>query len=155
MRDRTLVPAVVIVLAMAAVGAPAGAQLGEFVQATTDAEIQDGQECRAKVLYTVPAGKRLKIEWMSIEGAEFGGGSFEPLDVFLRTKVDGPAIFHPLARIEHAVIVGSSFFRSAFWNSPVTLYASAGTPVTVRACRQTTTDETSVFVTMQGQLFDE
>ena len=154
MRNRTLLPMVAMVLAMAAAGAPAGAQLGEFVQARVDAEIQEGQFCRAKVLYTVPAGKRLRIEWISIEGREFGDG-FEPLDVSVRTKVSGPAVVHPLARIEDAVMIGEAISVSAFWNSPVTIYASAGSPVTVIACRSSSTDGTSVLVTMQGQLFDE
>ena len=155
MRNRSRLPVVAIALALAVAGAPATAQLGQFVQAQVDAQIQDMQECRARVLYTVPAGKRLRIDWMSVVAAEFQGDDFDPVDVTVRTKVGGPAIVHHLARVGDAEAVGVGLVKTAKWSSQVTFYASAGTTVIVRACRNNDTDATSVFVTMHGQLFDE
>lgn len=155
MRKSSLVPVALALVALFGWSGLASAQLGQFVQAKVDAFIADGDDCRTRILYSVPAGKRLRIDWMSVETAEFGGDDFDPIDVFVETRLNNVLLTHNLVRLDGAEFIGSSFFRTQLWSSPVTLYSQGNRNVLIRACRDVSTDVTSVIVTFHGQLFDE
>lgn len=155
MRIRALQSALCLGVLLLTLAAPGSAQLGTFVQGSIDVQIQDTAECRTRNLYDVPVGKRLRIDWISIEAAEFGGDDFDPVDVTINTRLGGVLLSHPLVRIDNALVVGTSFFKTQIWSSQVTLYAQGGKKVTARACRNNSTDGTSVIVSFHGQLFDE
>ncbi len=108
-------------------------------------------------LYTVPANKRLAIQWLSAESAVFGGGgAFHPVEVDLRTHDGTGQIFHPLVRLENPIAIGPSFFSSARWVAPVTLYSEAGQPVEARMCfdGEFLDNQTVGGVTFSGYLVD-
>lgn len=128
---------------------------GVFVQGSATVTIMDLSECATGDVYTVPAGKRLRVEWISIELSEFAGDAFDPVDIDIRTWLGGVQVNHFLDRIDGAIVVGTSFFRTVRWSSPITLYNQGGSSVSIRACRDNATDETAVDVRFHGQLFDE
>ena len=155
MQKSPLMILVLVLVALVGASATASAQLGQFVQSSGAAVIQDTDECATKVIYKVPPGKQLRIDWMSIETAEFGGNDYDPVDVEITTRVGGVTVTHPLVRIEDPVFVGTSFFGTQLWSSEVTLYAQGGTNVKVRACRNSLIEYTSVLVSLSGRLFDD
>lgn len=86
-------------------------------------------------LFSVPAGKRLVVEWLSVESAIFGGvlGS-HPVEVDIITHNGIGQVFHPLVRIDDPVVIGDSFFIGNRWSGPVTLYSEASQPLQARMC---------------------
>ena len=127
---------------------------GEFVQAAGSVNIPDLAECATGDIYTVPAGKRLRIEWIGFDIFEVGATDFTPVDVALGTWSGGLQILFPLNRIDGAQILGSSPAGTARSSSQVTLYSEAAQAVSLRTCRNNNTDDTTVRVFFHGQLFD-
>lgn len=128
---------------------------GEFVQGSASVVIQHLNECAEGNVFSVPAGKRLRVEWISIELSEFAGDDFDPVDIDIRTWLNGAQANHFLPRIDGSIVVGTSFFRTVRWSSPITLYNQGNRAVSIRACRDNDTDETGVDVRFHGQLFNE
>lgn len=86
-------------------------------------------------LYSVPAGKRLVIEWMAAESAIFGGNAAShPVEVDVVTFDGTDEIFYPLIRLVDPIVIGDSFFLGSRWQGPVRLYSEGGHAVQVRMC---------------------
>ena len=85
-------------------------------------------------LYSVPAGKRLVIEWLSVHGATLGATLTYPMDLTVRTHNGSEQILHPIVRLENGAVVGIAFFKTQIWSGPVRLYSEASQPVEVRMC---------------------
>ena len=86
-------------------------------------------------MFSVPAGKRLVIEWLSVETAIFGGfPTSHPVDVDILTHDGIGQVYHPLVRIEDPVAIGLSFFIGNRWSGPVTLYSEPSQPLQARMC---------------------
>ena len=128
---------------------------GVFVQASASIGIPDPDECGAANLYAVPAGKRLRIEWMSVELEEMGSIPPDPVDLSVETWLGGVQVSHPLVRLEGSQVIGSSFFWRVPWSTNVTLYNQGGKTVQISACRHDSVDSTGINVTFHGQLFNE
>ncbi len=108
-------------------------------------------------LYSVPANKRLVIEWVSAESAIFGGNaSSHPVEVDIFVHNGAEHIYTPLTRLEDPIIIGDSFFLSARWVAPVRLYSEGGQPVQVRMCFETSFEfaESVGTVGFSGYLID-
>lgn len=128
---------------------------GEFVQGAVTVVIPDMFECANGNLYAVPLGKRLRIEFLTIEAAAPTSSDFDPVDVDIWTWAGGVQTFNWLTRLDGAIVVGTSIFRTVRWSAPVTLYSQGDQTVEVRACRDIDSLFTDVRVTFHGQLFDE
>lgn len=106
-------------------------------------------------LYAVPAGKRLVIEWLSVQGATLGDTVTYPMDLFVRTHDGLGQVIHPVVRLEDGVGVGIAFFKTQIWSGPVRLYSEASQPVQVRMCiNAELEDETVGSVSFSGYLID-
>lgn len=106
-------------------------------------------------LYSVPAGKRLGIEWISVQGATLGPTLTYPMDLIVRTHDGVDTVLHPLVRLENGVAVGIAFFKTQIWSGPVRLYSEASQPVEVRMCIDVElTDEPVGHVSFSGYLID-
>lgn len=108
-------------------------------------------------LYSVPASKRVAIQWLSAASAVFGGGGgFHPVEVEIRTHDGTSQISHLLTRLENPIGIGLSLFSRAGWAAPVTLYSEGGQPVQVRMCfdGEFVDPQTVGKVTFSGYLVD-
>ncbi len=128
---------------------------GEFVQVSASLVIPDMADCATGNIYTVPAQKKLRIEFISMEIDEFGDSSFAPVEVNINTTLGGVQVSNWLVRLADAMAIGSSLIPSVRWSSQVTLYNQGNATVQMLVCRDTSTDGTEARVTLQGQLFDE
>lgn len=128
---------------------------GQFVQASATFGIPDLSFCALGDLYTVPTGKRLRIDWVAVELSEFGANDYGPVDLDIRTWLSGSQVAHPLPRIFGPLFVGESLSGTARIAGPVTIYSQGDQTVQIFACRNSDSDETSVLTTFHGQLFDE
>lgn len=177
MTKRSSFVAALVVLAIASIGIGAATQLalqndgikfpdntvqktaaetpGIFVQGAVTVNINDTEECKTVAIYTVAAGKRLRIEWISVEASEFGSAAYDPIDINVKTWLGGVQRSHFLDRLDGAEFIGSSLVGTVRWSSPVTLYSQGNKNVEVFACRNSSTDTTSVDVRFHGQLFNE
>lgn len=124
------------------------------VQGEGNANIPEFEFCSGpQVLYAVPAGQRLAIEWVSVEIASLDVA--EPIDVDITTRSVATALSHPLVRLTDSTGVGPTIFASQRWNSPVRLYSDAGQNVEISACRDSDVGELQlVTVTFSGHLVD-
>ena len=106
-------------------------------------------------LYSVPAGKRLVIEWLSVQGATLGATVTYPMDLFVRTHDGLDQVIHPLVRLENGVGVGIAFYKTQIWSGPVRLYSEASQPVQVRMCiNNELEDQTVGSASFSGYLID-
>lgn len=107
-------------------------------------------------LYTVPANKRLVIEWLAAETEIMGGavGDF-PATVDIRVHNGSGFVSYPFARLENGLVVGSSFFRRDHEVAQVTLYSEANQPVEVNMCLNNAIDSEPIgTVGFSGYLVD-
>ena len=110
-----------------------------------------------KTLYTVPAGKRLVVEWLAVESFVFGGaGAYHPVEVAILTHDGSSQIYHPLVRLENPIAIGSSFFTSARWSGQVRLYSEANQPFQASFCfdGEFLDNQTVGSVSFSGYLID-
>ena len=150
---RTWVVALAMVGLVCVSTGAASAPLGGFVQGELELDILDMDGCAEGILYSVPNGKRLVIEYVSIETAGFADTSYAPVLVEAMTWLNGVQITHELARVEEAKICAVCFIGRGTTSKQVTLYNQANRSVRIRACRNTDFDVTSVTVTFHGRLF--
>lgn len=86
-------------------------------------------------VYTVPAGKRLVVEWISVETSIFGGmAASHPAEVDIISHDGSGDIFYPLVRLEDPIIIGDSFFLGSRWQGPVRIYTEPGQELRARMC---------------------
>ena len=89
-------------------------------------------------VFSVPAGKRLVIEWLAVESAIFGGAvDSHPVEVDIVTHNGVGETFYPLTRLEDPIVIGDAFHLGARWVAPVRLYSEAGHAVKARMCFET------------------
>ena len=108
-----------------------------------------------ETLYSVPAGKRLVIEWLSVQGGTLPPTAAYPMDLRVKTHDGNQEIIHPIVRLENGVVVGISFFTTQIWSGPVRLYSEAGHPVEVSICINVELEDEPVgWVSFSGYLID-
>ncbi len=177
MTKRSSFVAALVVLAIASIGIGAATQLalqndgikfpdntvqktaaetpGIFVQGNVIFGFPDFMFCATGNLYTVPAGKRLRIEWISVEMATAPAGA-DPIEVDIRTWLNNVQVHHALVRLDEAVNFGESFFFTQRWSSPVTIYNQGNKTIEIFACRDSGGDDsTQIIASFHGQLFNE
>ena len=110
------------------------------------------------ILYSVPAGKRLVIEWLHAETAIFGGAASpgtHPVDVIVKTHNGVTPVDYPFARLVFPDVIGDSFFFGTFFHANVRLYSEGNQDVKARMCLdQPVTDEGIGTVSFTGYLVD-
>lgn len=116
------------------------------------------QSCTAQaVLYSVPAGKRLVIEWISAETSILGGApSTHPVDVNVFTHDGFGHVYHPLTQLKDPMMLGESVTLGARWSSQVRLYSEASQDFKVYMCFDHLFEfqESVGFVSFSGYLID-
>ena len=154
MRKLSIKAALLAVSFGVALSAPLGsAPLGGFVQGELDLVIQDLDGCAEGILYSVPAGKRLVIEWVSAEAFEFAATNFAPVTLAIKTWLVGQQVTHQLPSIESARICSTCLIGRGSMSAQVTIYNQPNRNVRILACRDNDSDETGVNVRFHGRLF--
>ena len=137
------------------VQATAAAPLGEFVQGTGTVSINEFQFCSSGVLYSVPNGKVLHIQWISIRLAGFSATA-GPVEANIRTTLDDTELFYPLVRMDDLILIADSIFYGDRWHSLVSMGAQGGEDVDISGCRDGDLDNPfSIYVNFHGRLYDE
>lgn len=132
----------------------AGQPAGTPVQDTTTVTIFDTNSCSdLTTLYTVPADKRLRIDFVSIESTALFAAA-DPVDVDIETHDGMSAFSFPLARLIDSQNGQSILFFEQRWSSQVTLHTAESQSVKTLACRNGTEEDHIVRILITGQLFD-
>ncbi len=117
-----------------------------------------GSECSAWTnLFSVPANKRLVIEWLAVESSipNALAALSHPVDVDIVTYDGMSQVFYSFIRLEDQKVVGSSNFSGTRWAAPVRLYSEANQPVQVRMCLNKSLNGEGVgYVSFSGYLID-
>jgi hypothetical protein len=124
------------------------------VQITGSVNILEFDYCvLPQSLYTVPTGKRLAIEWISVEiHADIAA---DPVDVNITTWDGSSQINHPLVRMPDMELLSGNIFYTQRWHSPILLYSETGQDVQLFACRSGDPNAIqTVEVTASGHLVD-
>ena len=101
-------------------------------------------------LATVPAGKRLVIEFVTMTGQVPPGQFAEIMEI--TTNAGSGGISHPLViHAQPPAVIGDSVFRS---NQDLRLYATGGSNVTVLFRRTSSAGQATFFATISGYLVD-
>lgn len=131
---------------------PAGVgETGIFVQKSVLFGIPELSFCGSANIYKVPVGKRLRIEWMSVEVfiAPAGG---DPVDIDVKTTLNNLEVQHSLVRLDDAINFGESFFFTQRWSGPVTIHGQGNKFVEIVACGNSDSASTSIRATFHGRL---
>lgn len=129
----------------------------QAVQAQAQLVTLSPSECTGFThIYTVPANKRLVIQWVAAEVEIWGGAASDfPAVVEIRVHDGSSFVTYPFARLENSKVVGSSFFRRDQTIDQVTLYSEAGQAVRARICLNNSFDLEPVGnVGFSGYLID-
>ena len=123
-------------------------QLDPFQNAASTTE--SGTNVSTLNVATVPAGKRLVIEFVSMTGQVPPGQHVEIMELTTSNGLGGIShafVIHP----QPDAVIGDALFRA---NQSLRLYANAGTQVTALFRRSSTAGSANYLVTISGYLVD-
>ncbi len=103
-------------------------------------------------LYTVPNGKFLIIDWVSIESNSVN--QLDPVDVDIAADDGITTVVHTVTRLPDSTQTAGSIFFSTRYSGPVHIYSAQNEVVEGQACRDGSSSDTTVRITFVGKLFD-
>jgi hypothetical protein len=117
---------------------------------TAASTTESGTNVSTLTVTTVPAGKRLVIEWVSMIGQVPAGQHVELMDL---TVSNGPGgVSHQFViQSQPDAVIGDALFRA---NQSLKLYADAGTQVSALFRRNSNAGSANYGITISGYLVD-
>ncbi len=110
------------------------------VQHLFSGSIPPFRNCGNAIAYTVPTGKRLVIEQVSVS-LRLPSGEFA-FSLVVATSLGGGTIAHSLLPTKLGTFGSLEFFTAS---QPVRIYADPGTDVIAEACRPSSGETTGIF----------